>query len=70
MNNDFVMLADMYRYVAILFLSHTSGFRLSKTIDILRQSGSSTTSLERIRFIAGKILAFCLTGRSGDSNME
>ncbi|PXF45277.1 hypothetical protein BWQ96_04976 [Gracilariopsis chorda] len=60
----------MYRYVAVLLLSHTTRFSICETIDVLRQSGNSTPSLERIRFIASNILTFSATGRGHDEQME
>lgn len=33
-----IRLSDMYRYVAVLLLFHSTGFNFSKTIDVLRQS--------------------------------
>jgi len=45
-------MADMYRYVAVLLSSHKTGFSFGKTIEILRQAGSTALSLESISFIA------------------
>lgn len=70
MDMDVLVLADMYRYVAILLLSHTTAFSNAKTIDILRLLGSSTPSIEKNRFIAENILAFSPTRRGRDGHME
>jgi len=61
LQHDLLQLSDMYRYVAVLLLSHTSGFSFAKTFDILRQSGSSTPSLQVIRFFG--VLTYWAWGR-------
>lgn len=65
-----IKLSEMYQYVAVLLLPHTPGLRFGKTIDILRQSGSATPSLQRIRFIANNIRAFSATSCGPYGNME
>lgn len=70
LDQGLLKLSDMYRYVSVLLLSHTSGFSFAKTIEIRKQSGSSITSLEIVRFIADKILAYSATGRGSDGHNE
>lgn len=70
LDSEVVMLSYMYRYVEIMVLSPTSGFRFAKTIEILRQSGSATIFLDRIRFIADHILVFSPTGRGDDGHLD
>ena len=56
-------LDDMYQYVAVLLLSHCTGFSFSKTIAMLLDCGCSPPSLERVRFISTHILAYSPTYR-------
>ncbi|PXF41823.1 hypothetical protein BWQ96_08471 [Gracilariopsis chorda] len=63
-------LTDMYRYVAVLLLSHTTGLSFDKTVSVLRQSGSIVPSLDRVRFIAENILVYSLTGRGTDGEFQ
>ena len=66
LDTDPITLADMYRYVAVLLLSHTNGFSFGKTIYVLRKTESTIPSVERMRFIADNILAYSATGRGTD----
>ncbi|PXF43275.1 hypothetical protein BWQ96_07002 [Gracilariopsis chorda] len=67
---DAIKLSEMYRYIAVLLLSHTIGFSFCKTIDVHSHSGKSAPSLERIRFIASNILAFSATSHGQDGHKE
>ena len=69
-NDDVITVADMYRYVSVLLLSHTSGFSFDKSITILRQSGCLPPSVERVRFIADNVKAFSATGRGQDGSIS
>lgn len=60
----------MYRCVAGLLLSHTTGFSFSTTIDVIRKSGNAAPSPQTIRFIACNILVFYATGCNRDRQME
>jgi YqaJ-like viral recombinase domain len=55
--------SDMLRYVAVLILSHCTGFSLTRSIDILVQENVSAISLDKVRFISTGILAFSPSGR-------
>lgn len=61
-----VVLADMYSYVAILLLSHATGFSFERIIEMLKQTGHIPPSFSRIRFAAERIKAYSPT-RSGDN---
>lgn len=61
-----ITIADLYRYLSIMLLSHCTGFSFVKSIDILHTLGSSTPSLEIVRFISGNIMAYSATGRGND----
>jgi hypothetical protein len=60
---DRVTESDMLRYVAVLTLSHCTGFSLTRSLELLLQEGISAPSLERVRFISTNILACCPSGR-------
>lgn len=58
---------DLYRYVAILLMSHCTGLNFEKTIDIMQREGCKTPSPEEMKFISNHILAFSPTARRQDS---
>jgi hypothetical protein len=60
---DRVTESDMLRYVAVLILSHCTGFSLTRSLELLLQEGISAPSLERVRFIWTNILACCPSRR-------
>ena len=59
-------LDDMYRFVAVLLMSHCTGFSFARTIRLLNECGSKAPSLDSARFISTHILAFSPTGRGGE----
>ena len=63
LNEERIRLDDMYRYVAVLLLSHCTGFSFQKTISLMGGTGSICRVRERVRFIASSILAYSATGR-------
>jgi hypothetical protein len=60
---DRVTESDILRYVAVLILSHCTGFSLTRSLELLLQEGISAPSLERVRFISTNILSYCPSGR-------
>ncbi|PXF43284.1 hypothetical protein BWQ96_06981 [Gracilariopsis chorda] len=69
-DQECVSIAEMYRYVSELLLSHTTGFSFEKNIEVLRQAGSTAPSLDRVRFIADNILEYAPTGRGRQGEMH
>jgi hypothetical protein len=69
---DRVTESDMLRYVAVLTLSHCTGFSLTRSLELLLLEGIYAPSLERVRFISTNILACCPSGRGnqGRSNWQ
>ena len=61
---------DMYRFLSVMLLSHTTGLSLEKTITILRRFATTPPLLERVRFIASNIRAFSAMGRGGTKESE
>jgi hypothetical protein len=58
-----VGLNDLYRYVAVLLLSHLTGLSFEKTLFLLARLNCNPPSLDRVRFISRNILAHPATGR-------
>ena len=58
-------LDDMYRYVAVLLLSHCTGFSFAKTIGMILDCGCTPPALERVRFISTHILPYSPAYRGG-----
>lgn len=58
-----VSMGDMYRYVAVLLLSHLTGLSFEKTVALFEQLQCNAPSLDRVRFISTHILAYSSTGR-------
>eukprot|EP00171_Calliarthron_tuberculosum_P010714 IDg10714t1 len=54
---------DMYCYYATMLFSHCTGFSMSKTVQILSDSGLKCGELSISCFIGFNILAFAATGR-------
>jgi hypothetical protein len=61
---------DMWRYLAVTLLSHTTGLSIEKTIEMLQNVGASPPSLESVRRITTLIKAFSAMGRgrTGERN--
>lgn len=64
--DETLTIADMYRFMAFLLLSHTIGLRFEKSIQTLRQSVYAAPSPHRVRFIAENIMEYSPTGRGSD----
>jgi hypothetical protein len=70
--NDFPMeklnLWDIWRYLALTLLYHTTGLSLEKTIEMVHNLGASSPSLERVKQVATHIKAFTTIsrGRTGE----
>jgi hypothetical protein len=58
-----VGLDDLYRYVAVLLLSHLTGLSFEKTVSLLARLDCKPPSLDRVRYISRNILAHPATGR-------
>jgi hypothetical protein len=54
---------DMWRYLAVTLLSHSSRFSLEKTIQMLENLGASAPSLRRARRVSTHIKDYTAIGR-------
>lgn len=64
-----VGMPDMYRYVAVMLLSHLCGISLEKALDVLPRFDCNVPPADRMRFISQNILAYPATGR-GNMGVE
>ena len=56
-------MSELYRYVAVLILSHLTELNFEKTVALLARMDYNPPLVDRIRFIARNILAHPATGR-------
>lgn len=56
--------------MAVLLFSNMTGYSFAKAISILKQAGSTPSSLERILFITANVIAYSPTRRDSDGQIS
>lgn len=56
----------MHRFLAVLMLSHCTGFSLQKSIEISEALDRTGPKLDVVRFISNNIVGFSATRREND----
>ena len=61
-----VDIPGMYRFLAVVMVSHCTGFSLEKSIEILEALDRTASKQDEVRFISNNILGCSATGRGND----